>query len=80
MLDTAHLKGRAKKLDPTWKGLGIVIERITSYVYLLRLERRTVVTNYDRLKKCNDRTIPSWLQRAKTMLENGKDIEGKEII
>lgn len=79
MLDTAHLKGRAKKLDPPWKGPGIVIERITSYVYKIRLERRTVVTNHDRLKKCNDRTIPSWLQRAKTMLENGKDIEGKEM-
>ena len=64
MLNTAHLKGRAKKLDPPWKGPGIVIERITSYVYKIRLQRRTVVTNHDRLKKCNDRTIPSWLQRA----------------
>ena len=33
VLDTAHIKGRAKKLDPPWKGPGIIVERLSPYIY-----------------------------------------------
>jgi hypothetical protein len=34
ILDTAKIKGRAKKLDPPWNGPGIVVEKLSSYVYV----------------------------------------------
>jgi len=30
--------------------------------------------NHDRLKPCNDRKIPEWLERCKHRIENGEDI------
>jgi hypothetical protein len=38
VLDTAHIKGRAKKLDPPWKGPGIIVERLSPYIYRVRFE------------------------------------------
>jgi hypothetical protein len=55
VLDTAKIKGRAKKLDPSWKGPGIVVEKLSSYVYKVTLKTMTFTTNHDRLKHCHDR-------------------------
>jgi hypothetical protein len=42
VLDTAHIKGRAKKLDPSWKGPGIIVERLSPYIYRVRFENVVV--------------------------------------
>jgi hypothetical protein len=34
-LDTAAVKGKTQKLSPSWKGPGVVIEKLTPYLYLL---------------------------------------------
>lgn len=39
VLDTAKIKGRAKKLDLPWKGPGIVVEKLSSYVYRVKLKQ-----------------------------------------
>ena len=75
ILDTAHIKGRAKKLDPHWKGPAIVVKKLCSYIYKVLFERGTVaVTNHDRMKRCNDRHIPSWLCTAKEKILDGEDM------
>lgn len=74
VLDMAHVKGRNKKLDPPWKGPGIVAEKITSYVYKIKMEKRVVVLNHDRLKKCYNRMIPKWLKRDKNRIRDGETI------
>jgi hypothetical protein len=43
VLDTAKIKGRAKKLDPPWKGHGIIYAKLSSYVYKVKLQK-TVIT------------------------------------
>ena len=32
-LDTATVKGKTRKLSPSWKGPGVVIEKLTPYLY-----------------------------------------------
>jgi hypothetical protein len=48
-LDMVQLKGKNKKLDSPWKGPGVVLEKITAYVYKVKLEKRITVINHDRL-------------------------------
>jgi predicted RNA-binding Zn-ribbon protein involved in translation (DUF1610 family) len=74
VLDTAHIKGRAKKLDPPWKGPGIIVERLSPYIYRVRFENVVATTNHDRMKKCNDRHLPSWLSVAKQKLQEGENL------
>ena len=59
VLDTAQVKGKCKKLGPPWKGPGIIIKKITPFVYKVKLQRIVFNTNHDRLKICKDRKIPA---------------------
>jgi ketosteroid isomerase-like protein len=38
VLDTASIKGKCKKRSPPWKGPGIVLERLTPYIYKIKLQ------------------------------------------
>lgn len=73
ILDTGQVNGRTKQLDPPWKGPGMVVQKIASYVYKVKLEKVLVTINHDRMK-CDDRNIAAWLRRAKRRLENGENI------
>lgn len=62
MLDTATVKGKCRKLSPSLKDPGVILKR-TLYLYRVKTKRAVMVTNHDRLKKCNGRDIPLWLAR-----------------
>jgi hypothetical protein len=74
VLDTAKIKGRAKKLYPPWKGPGIICAKLSSYVYKVNLKKTVITINHDRLKLCKDRDIPSWLTRCQHCLREGENI------
>lgn len=74
VLDTATIKGRNKKLDPPWKGPGVVAKKISSYVYKVKLDKMILTINHDRMKKCLDRNLPTWLRRAQNLIKTGEDI------
>jgi hypothetical protein len=38
VLDTARIKGKCRKFSPPWKGPGIVLERLTPYIYEIKLQ------------------------------------------
>nr|XP_022311006.1 uncharacterized protein LOC111116314 [Crassostrea virginica] len=63
ILDTATVKGKCRKLSPSWKGPGIVVKKLSTYHYRLKTKAAVMVANHDRLKKCLDRDIPLWLSR-----------------
>ena len=65
VLDTASVKGKCRKLSPTWKGPGIIIEKLTDYTYRVRLRGKTTTVNHDRIKLCNDRHVPEWIGKYK---------------
>jgi hypothetical protein len=54
-LDTATVKGKTRKLSPSWKGPGVVIEKLTPYLYKIKLKQGIITANHDRLKLCQDR-------------------------
>ena len=74
VLDTAQIKGKSKKLSPPWKGPGIILTRVTPYVYKVKLQRVVFTTNHDRLKICKDRNIPSWLKECQEKVKKGEDV------
>ncbi|VDH94350.1 Hypothetical predicted protein [Mytilus galloprovincialis] len=74
VLDTAKIKGRAKKLDPPWKGPGLVCEKLSSYVYKIKLQKSVLTINHDRLKPCKDREVPPWLKQCQHRLQDGEDV------
>jgi hypothetical protein len=62
-LDTATIKEKTRKLSHSWKGPGVVIEKLTPYQYKIKVKRVIITANYDRLKLCQDREVPVWAQR-----------------
>jgi hypothetical protein len=55
VLDTAIIKGKCKNLSPPWKGPGVVLDRLTPYIYKIKFQRVILTANHDRLKACISR-------------------------
>ena len=70
-LDTATVKGKTRKLSPSWKGPGVVIEKLTPYLYKIKLKRGIITANHDRLKLCQDREVPEWAQKLSQQIIKG---------
>lgn len=76
ILDSAVLKGKCRKLCSPWKGPGIIVKKLSPYVYRVKLRNSIFVTNHDRLMPCRDRTLPDWVRRSKS---NGESSAGQEF-
>ena len=61
ILDTAVLKGQCKKLGPPCKGHGVIVTRLSSFIFRVKLRISVFVVNHDRLKPCKDWEIPQWI-------------------
>ena len=70
-LDSATVKGNTRKFSPSWKGPGVVIEKLTPYLYKIKLKRVIITANHDRLKLCQDREVPEWAQRWSQQITEG---------
>jgi ketosteroid isomerase-like protein len=80
VLDTASIKGKCRKLSTPWKGPGVVLDRLTPYIYKIKLQRVIFTANHDRLKACRDRKIPVWLQKCQAQLNRGECvIQSKDV-
>jgi hypothetical protein len=62
LLDTAVLKGKCKKLSPPWKGPGVIVSKLSSFIFRVKLRNSVFVVNHDRLKPCRDKQIPAWIK------------------
>ena len=61
-------------MSPSWKGPGVVIEKLTPYLYKIKLKRVIITANHDRLKLCQDRKVPEWAQKLSQQINKGQDI------
>ncbi|VDI00653.1 Hypothetical predicted protein [Mytilus galloprovincialis] len=79
-LDTATIKGKCRKLTPSWKGPGVVVESLTPYLYRVKMKTAMVVAHHDRIKLCKDREVPNWCKKlqAQVLSRNWKEIEELE--
>ena len=57
ILDKPTFKGKCRKLSPSWKRPGIVIKKLSPYLYRVKTKAAVMVANHDRLKKCVDRDV-----------------------
>jgi hypothetical protein len=65
VLDTASIKGKCRKLSSPWKGPGVIIKKISPYIYRVKLKTSILTMNHDRLKPCRDREFPTWVKKHK---------------
>lgn len=49
-LDTATIKGKSRKLSPVWRGPGVIVGKMTLYLYRVQERKMTFTANHDRLK------------------------------
>ena len=61
VLDTATIKGKCRKLSSPWKGPGVIIKKISAYIYHVKLKNSVFGTNHDRLKPCKIRELLAWV-------------------
>ena len=61
-LNAVSKKGECKKLKPIWIGPLVVTEVISPVLYRVKDCHREFVLHHDRLKLCQDRVIPMWVQ------------------
>ena len=61
LLDTAVLKGKCRKLSSPWKGPAVVIQKLSSSLFRVKLQKSIFVVNHDRIKPCRDRKLPGWI-------------------
>lgn len=73
-LDTATIKGKSRKLSPVLRGPGVIVGKITPYLYRVQERKMTFNVNHDILKLCNDRDIP---KRALQLAKKVKQREQK---
>lgn len=71
ILNMANRKGKSKKLESPWKGPGVVLAKITSYVYKVQLEKMITVINHDRMKRCGDLETPTWVKKKQKEVIDG---------
>ena len=49
----------------------MVIEKLTPYLYKIKLKRVIITANHDRLKLCQDREVPEWAQKLSQQIIEG---------
>lgn len=45
------------------KGPGVILKKVASYLYRVKIKSASMVDNYSHLKKCADQGISLWLAR-----------------
>ena len=75
VLDTAVIKGKCRKLCPPWKGPGVIVTKLPSFIFRVKLRNTVFVANHDRLKPCQDRKLPHWMKNptGNTATARGND-------
>ena len=83
ILEKAVAKGKSKKLCPPWRGPGIIVKKLSPSLFKVKIKNQLFTTNHDRLKKCKDSTLPTWVQRLiddpEALRREGEIAAGTEV-
>ena len=64
-LNTGSKRGEHRKLKSVWAGHLLVTGVLSSVLYRVKDRKRECVLHHDRLKMCEDRYLPMWIQRLR---------------
>ena len=74
-INSSIRNGESKKLKPPWEGQYLLTRVLSHVLYTIPNRRRESTIHHDRLKLCEDRSIPVWMKRLRNHLFN---VEGKQ--
>ena len=80
LFNSTAVKGVSKKLVKPWQGPGVVLQRITPALYLVKTKEDTRVVHHDKMRLCKDRITPSWARQFQANVkhwESAEDFEKK---
>ena len=78
VLDSARKIGISPKLQPVWKGPYVISKVHSPILFEVADKKKSFVLHHDRLKPCEDRSIPLWLRRKLNKILNNHDKEDPE--
>ena len=78
ILDTPVINGKSRKLCSPWKGPGIIKNKLSPYLYRVKLRNSVLVINHDRMAPCKDRRVPGWITQYLTRGSDQDDLPGDE--
>jgi hypothetical protein len=67
--DDSKKVGKSPKLQPLWKGPVIVARNWGAVLYEVLTKKGSTVLHRDRLKPCNQETVPRWISKARRQLQ-----------
>jgi hypothetical protein len=79
LLDTATVKGKCQKLSPSWKGPGLIVQKLSDHLYRVRTRKLVILTNHDRMKKSEERDVPRWLLKARKSQDANKTLAAADL-
>ena len=79
MLNVSGNKGQAKKLLPQWTGSGVVVKKITIFLYQVRLRGKRVNVNHNQLKSCKLDNPPGWVVRERESCGIAEDVQDGQV-
>ena len=68
VLDLARKIGISPKLQPVWKGPYVISKVISPILFEVTDKRKSFVLHHDKLKPCEDHSVPLWLKYRRSML------------
>ena len=78
VLDSARKISTSPKLQPVWKGPYVIFKVSSPILFEVTDKRKSFVLHHDRLKPCEDHSIPLWLRRKRSKFLNNLDQEDPE--
>lgn len=73
LLDSASTKGKSRKLSSPWKGPAIILNKLSAYIYRVKLRKAIFVVNHDKMMPCRDRDLPKWIIKFKESPDHAED-------
>jgi hypothetical protein len=67
--DDSKKVGMSPKLQPLWKGPVIVARKFGAVLCEVLTKKGSTVLHHDRLKPCNQETVPRWISKARRRLQ-----------
>ena len=68
LIDSSTKVKESKKLRPIYRGPYLVINVLSPILFKIKSKKREFVVHHDRIKPCNDRELPSWIEKMRNEL------------
>ena len=65
LINSSTKIGQSNKLKPIWKGPFVITKVVSPVLYRIQGRKIESIVHHDRLKLCQDRTLPMWIRKLR---------------